>query len=322
VRFFRPPLYVALLMACTDGGQPPAAPEQGDLRGVLAGEAAAGLSSSGRFVLTSTPSGEPEITEVQAVALAAAWPQQWGRFLRTYLESEHGAPIQFDRLVPCQTPLYARSSFAPLAPQVHRTVRRAYGPWWLVSLCEGPTPAVSLAISAYSTDLTIVDGRIQLPAVSGNHFLPAGIPHGWDGAVRVSPERAALAASMHSRRLVASVPELYAPAPARARPQFAAWRIRLDRPVTLRGERTLDRRSHAEVYVTGNGREGSGERLVHVGTPEQPDHVEFQYPMNVDGLVGKNKATAGPVQMARGEARPAAGIAIDLEATSPATEID
>jgi hypothetical protein len=132
-----------------------------------------------------------------------------------------------------------------LPDDVSDPVRRAYGSWWLVSLCDPSSAAtVSVAVSVYATALEIVDGRLVFPFSQGNEFLMLGIPREL-GTLPVSPEDAVAAVATASSALVSAVPALEAPLPSDGMPQMARWHVVLDHPSALRAVQgsTLHRRA-------------------------------------------------------------------------------
>ncbi len=227
---------------------------------------------------TAAPLGqEAGITAQQASVLAQAWARQYGAFFRGTIEREHGRSVDPRFLRPCGTPLYARSSFAPL-PDADDAARRYLGSWWLVALCtvEGEM-AASLAVSALASHLELVNGRIVARGPRGNEFWVEGVPGSWGGPIPLSAEQALRLASTVTGRRALAAPELLAPSPSAAVPQGAKWRIQLE---LLPGESAAPVRGRtlATVYV-GSRRfflnDGKDEPLrVLAASQEQPKAMD------------------------------------------------
>lgn len=237
---------------------------------------AAHIGADGKFDLTSMAglSQFPEITSQQAIQLAATWIKQFGPLHTRWLEKFHGAPIDFHKLVVCGRPLYARSAFQELPSDVPATFRRTYGPWYLVTACSADgSPTVSIAVSAWATELTVANGRIYFPSYSGNEFFSLGIPAGHVGEFPSSPEAAVAVAGQHG--LVSAVPELVMPVNTSGPPQAASWHITLAAPALLHGLQS-GAVSATELYVgladvTKNG------VAQFVAAKDQPSGTTFRW---------------------------------------------
>jgi hypothetical protein len=244
------------------------------LKRFVTGNAANHLHGGDTFSFDIVAAGaDPEITMSQAELLAQAWSSTYAALLRHYLETGHGGPIAVDRLVPCGRPLYAKSSFEPLDASIDAGFRRAIAPWWLVGLCQNGQIAVSLAVSALATDLTITGGRIQFPLTgAGNEFFPMGVPSSWEGPVPTSPEDAVTQAARATGLRATEVPELIAPAPHFGPPQRAAWRIVLEAPASMHGSRS-GRTVAASIVFHGPVRSANRSRptaAIVIPTADQP----------------------------------------------------
>ena len=130
-------------------------------------------------------------------------------------------------------------------PAAHR---RPYGPWLLVTLCsEDETPTVSVAVSAWATELGISKGKIEFPRNAGNEFVGIGIPQSHRGEYPAAPEAAVLLVADATGGVIESVPELIVPGRNDGPPQAARWHMTLAAPVEFR--RATDNVSTRETFV-------------------------------------------------------------------------
>jgi hypothetical protein len=84
----------------------------------------------------------------------------------------------------------------------------------------------------------------QRKGLDANGFFVLGVP----ASVPVSPEHAVRIVAELSDARVSAIPELILPGRGFV-PQYARWRIQLERPVTLRGEQTGRAYVGSELYV-------------------------------------------------------------------------
>lgn len=228
-----------LALGCKDGSpvavESRVAHDVPEVSPFVVGEAALALGPDGQFTIAAAPlsPARPEITESRAREIAQAFVTTHARGVRSSLERDHGGAINIDALHVCGRAWYAHSVFDPLSPEVPAVYHRLYGPWWLVTLCGGgERPQVSVAVSAYATELKIANGRLQYPAVSGHELRVLGIPSALSTGLPATPERAVEVAARASGARIAGVPQLVA-APPTEYPQAARWSLRLERNVTL-----------------------------------------------------------------------------------------
>jgi hypothetical protein len=230
-------LAVLTASGCTESATLKAPAPARDLSRFLAGDAATRLDASGALVMPAEPptrSSRPTVSRAQAQQLAAVFARQFGPLIRSTIERDHRGPIDFAHLTLCGRVFYADAPLEDLPDKVSDPVRRSYGSWWLVTLCDPSNMAtVSIAVSVYATGLTIVDGRLRFPFSQGSEFVMLGIPRRL-GALPVSPEDAVAAVATTSSALVAAVPTLEAPLPTDGMPQMARWHVVLDHPSSLR----------------------------------------------------------------------------------------
>lgn len=269
-------LFASLVSCQTDFPTAPQ-PTSDELRASLTGEAANAVNGAGKFVLPAPP---PSLASVvspgQASSLALVWARQFGPLLRPGLEGVHGRPIAFDKLTQCGRPLYAVSAFEEPPLDVLPAARRAVGPWWLITLCEGVTPKLSVAVSAWATELSIENNRIVFPTNAGMEFYGQGIPLGHSGEYPVSPERAAVSTARQTGRRLTSIPNLITGFNKGGHPGHARWEWQLEGNVAVR---TLAGRSlsASKVYV-GEPIPVSANEILFVPTATQPDTVLIESP--------------------------------------------
>jgi len=268
------------IVACSDQGPtgvPLDMPNRSDLVASVTGTAASSIDAAGRFLLaTPTQQGRvyTELGAREAERLAAVWSVQFGPIVRRTLEQEHGGPINFRALSHCGRTLYARSPFEPPPSEIPSPSRKPFGPWWFVTLCERNTPALSIAVSAWATELKLSKGTIEFPRVAGNEFFPLGIPSGHLGEFPSAPEGAVTFAARNTGRRAVSVPELVMGVQRDGPPQGARWRIPLEGNAivhSVRGDLTTN-----EVFVGSPLPTKPGSAAFAPATA-QPDGVQFYW---------------------------------------------
>lgn len=236
--FQRPILLVVLATACDTSIQAPANQSSGsvDVSRYVTDSVLASVGSTGQFE-TEPAAPEPiaqitpEVARVQAVAAARAF----GPGLRSYLEREHGKPIDFSALSATRV-YYATSAYEQDTPaDVHRAVRKLLGPYYMVVLSQGSEAAVSVAVSAYNTDITVDEkGQLQqLSVEQGQDFRLKAINPAVADGLPLSPERAVQIASTAVGQRISGPPRLQLPL-SREIPQAAWWRTPLERALTIR----------------------------------------------------------------------------------------
>jgi hypothetical protein len=278
---------VALAAACSDSSQTaPRSPLA--LRQAVAGAAAAQLDAADHFILTApTPpiAGPPQITQDQAVRLAAAFLPQFGPMVKGGLEREHGGSIDLNTLTSCRRTLYARSPYVPLDANLVATnaelpiIQRNYGPFWVVPFCSASGGlTVLIAVSAYSTDLSINNGTIVMPRIGGAWFAWQGVPLRRISELAVGPEEAAVLAAALTGRHVNAVPELLLPARGEGFPFDARWQVRLDGATSVILASKAARET-SELYI--GYRPEKETSTIDVPAATQPDGDSFRYRTNM-----------------------------------------
>ena len=240
----------------------------GSLATMLTGSAR--LESSGEIQVSGpVATWRLKITASRADSLAQGWVRQFAAMSRRSLERQRGAPINIPALRVCGRTYFARSAFYPLPPSIPDYAQRSFGPYWLVTVCDGTQPAISFAVSAYATDLQLSNGKLLFPVVSGEEFKWMGIPVGFAG-LPLPPEEAVAAMFAQVKRRVAAAPELVIP--GHSIPQLARWHLRLDSTAALRTKEGIVRQQ--DVYV---GMRRAGDTLLARLAPSQPDSITFQW---------------------------------------------
>ena len=219
----------------------------------MTAEAAAALGSDGRFRL---PSPTPRsISRAHAESLALAISRFYGDpslqgNTRAYLEDQHGGPIDFLHLRLCGRSHYLLSvTTVPDAPDY---VVRYVAPQWVFPLCDPQgIPSLILevpdALPAISVSPT---GRLTFALVSGNDWVPQGIPPGVEEGLALSPEQAVAFAAPLSGRRVTRVPEMLMRfSVVRGVATCAVWRTELDAPLTLHGRTSGRDTTTTEVFL-------------------------------------------------------------------------
>lgn len=264
-----------LCAACGDrNGATPTSPTT--VAGFVTGEATNHIGADGRFVFSApTSASQPEISEPQAEAIAALWPKQFGSLVRGSIERDRGGPVHLNALQPCSRTLYASTSFEPLGADVPIGQRRAFGAWWLVPLCAGGQVEVTLAVSAYDTDLEIRNDTISTRTGGGMWFWWKGRPAGWTDAVRVSPEAAAAAVARLTGRQITEVPELITPIWRDGAPTESRWRAVTDAPAHVRG--ISDGRASAETELFVDAEPTTGRlRISRASSTQPPQTIQYR----------------------------------------------
>jgi hypothetical protein len=255
-----------LAAACDRSAATPEPLTVDNLQASITPDLARQLGPDGRFVLPAPPrESYPQITPDEASAIALAWARRFGSFVRPHLEREHGQRIDFMALTVGSPAYYAASPYEPVPHRYRPGIRNGFGPHYLVYLVQGERPVVSVAVAAFS-EARIVDGELQMPIRGGMEFATAGVPPGDGFSMPLSPEAAVRRVNSLTGGRATAVPELVAPY-HQFTPQFARWRISLDRPVSAHPRSGGAARATREVYVGLRGE-------IAVPADEQPSEVK------------------------------------------------
>ncbi|MGI8498248.1 MAG: hypothetical protein ACR2OG_11775 [Gemmatimonadaceae bacterium] len=226
-----------IFAACRDTTAPPAPPPARVDPKYLAGNAARALGPNGQFILPApVPQGVyAEISEAYADSIATAFVRGYGQFRLGDYEQIHGARINLAALVRCGRTFYVASAYEPLPLQVPLNWRKAYGPEWMVTFCDGGVPALGVSMPAYDTDVQVIAGQLIDPPEHYALISAEGIPLRL-GSMPLAPEAMAELAARLTGRRVTEVPQLVMrPGPIPTVPQSALWRIRLEAPIRVQG---------------------------------------------------------------------------------------
>lgn len=277
IRRFRPSCVAvfaaaAALLAGCDGQLviDPAPPP--DVRPYVTGAAAANLGPDGLFSypVAVAPSTEPIISAARARELAVSYALSFGPALEQRWQQQHGQAFDYRELQADDRVLFQSTPFEMFPEGYHGAFRRTFGPYYLVRLGTEGHHRMSVAVSAYNTNVSILpDGRLDRTFESGAEFFERGFP-----ADSTSAELAPLwpeAAVVHVARLtgtrVSEVPE-FVRMVWNWGPLGGGWKLTLERAVTVRtlsGSRTVEVR---ELYL---GREGG--RRLFIPAAEQPSQL-------------------------------------------------
>jgi hypothetical protein len=262
-----------LLAACSgDGITEPTEPV--DIRPYVTGAAAANLGADGLFTYPApvAPSTEPIISAERARELALSFALSFGPALERYWQQEHGRSFDFTKLKPEARVFYQSTQYGLFPDGFHGAFRRMFGPFYLVRLSSDGRTRMSVAVSAYNSNVAIYpDGRLDLPMESGGDFFANGFPV--DSARRdvmapLWPEAAVAHVAGLTGVRVSEVPE-FVRMVWNWGPLGGGWKLTLERPVLVRilsGSRTVEVR---ELYL---GREGG--RLLFIPAAEQPTELQ------------------------------------------------
>lgn len=190
------------------------------------------LDAQGRLNLP--PAVSPNLSKAilspeSAQELALAFVRQFGEVYEKRIESAHDRDIDPGELAPARI-YYAQTPYTPPPEDAHPMSDRLFGPYYIIILESDGQPVLSVAVSAYATDLRIERGSVVFPRYYGQEFVfheirdvPFPAPPEW------AVERIGSAAGVLINRL----PELVLPS-RKNKPHLALWRIGLETPIELR----------------------------------------------------------------------------------------
>lgn len=225
-----------MLIAACDRAPTVASGSAEGVRAAVTTELASHLTSEGRFNLLPPSGGERAlVAENVAREVALTMARRLGPMIKTDLESQHQGPIAFDRLALCGQAYFAFTPFESIPETLPPEMVFFLGSRWILGICQGGETVISVSVAANATETTRT--RLGLFGPNGSVMM-VGVPPGWDGAIPVSAENAAILASTKTGRRLSSVPVLYAPNPLDAFPQGSTWVFDVDSDVVLRGLRS------------------------------------------------------------------------------------
>lgn len=222
------------------------------------------------------PGGPREITRSRARRLATIWIRDFAPTNADAYEEQRGAPIAWTELDTCGPTRYVATPFQDPGRRVPLAARRGMGSWWLVTFCAHGEPQMSVAVSAWNADLRIEDETLRFPRLSGNHFVPRGIPPEtkYDDIFLLPKGRALQMAREVTGRKIRGHPELVAQ--PNVMPQFAHWRIKLAGRAELHVE-TRGRVEREEVFVGSHGPQADGRVAVAADAAKARTAVTLGY---------------------------------------------
>jgi hypothetical protein len=241
----------------------------------VTGDAASSLTLQGGIGLPGPLAlPYPQISEEQAVELADTFRKVHLPGILPAIEKERRAGIDPSQLHSCGRTFYAEPSVEPLPATVTPAIRRAYGPWWLVTLCgKAGSPEVSIAVSAFATDLSIRNGLLVYPPDGGEFFHPLGIPIDRSDGIPGPPEDAIAQLADRTGLRINQLPHLvFLP---RTLPQRGYWRLMLEAPGEFNTTDRVTRQSEIVYYST----DAEGPHRGHRGSwlETQGDPREYEY---------------------------------------------
>lgn len=201
------------------------------------------------------------ITSDEAKDLAVVYFSHFAPSVVSYFERSLGVPLDLSGVEPAPR-VYLATSPHVLPASSPLRLRKAYGPVYIVQLQQSDAVFASVAVSAFNTDLQIIDGRLRSDGPgTGADFLAIPV-HPDLRSVPISPEAAIVITGEATGRRTVSPPRLIRPTiPGRA-PQRARWELQLEAPVraiTDAGTLSVDR-----IYVDEHGN-------LLIADPSQPD---------------------------------------------------
>jgi hypothetical protein len=248
------PLVMLLLVGCaTSDPSRPSLP--GDarvqaLRGLVTEELLTEISRVGIVADVPAALSLPQLAAQDAAKLATVVARVGGPGIAGELRADRGGrAINFPVLRPCGRVLYANSLYSDPPENMRPADRNTYGPKWIVTMCAGDEPQLSVSVASLAADLRLKGNAVLFPANPGNEFYMKGIPPDWEGGLAVGPESALKLAAEATGARAAAMPELIAPNP-RWIPQMAQWRVRLSSTPTAPGSARPDQIANVgEVFV-------------------------------------------------------------------------
>ena len=273
---------LALVASCTsDATGPSAIP---DVRSYVTPNALQFVDSRGAFLLKIPPldTRYPIIDSVMAGKLADAFlkivetvPGIW-----VFVETQHQSPLHASDMTRVPRVEFMDSPYEPVSEEVPDRIRREEGPYYVFRYLQKGSSAVTVTVSVYDTHLSIVDGQIVFPPVSGEEFYADGMrPGGYERPI--GPEEAVIVAAKQTGARIDALPIL-----ARRGFQYgnqsAKWKLLLDRAVPVQGIQTGTHYSTNTVYVGMSTVDGNALKkdAMFVALSEQPtEELDFRIPL-------------------------------------------
>ena len=256
-------LGLAAAVACHDGATSP----EIDVEAYLTPEVRAQLNEHGQILIPNVSTGSSFISADEARTLATAFCRQAGHFYRYSLEERYGSSIDFSSLRADERVYFAETPYGAVPPDAHVSFRKLYGPYYLVTMtARNGDPVLSVAVSAYNTDLTLENGKVKFPRDRGNDFFIVAYDKRTDLTLPLLPEKAVGRVANAVRRRVNGVNLILRD--VRMSPQTAMWRIGLEEAATVRAGGKLV--NATEIFVDPRGN-------LYAASPNQTDAVQMHY---------------------------------------------
>lgn len=226
-------------LSCDSGITDPIIDPNPDIREYLTPSIAAMLDASGRLPVDAD--ARPDLETVPVIqasiarALAAGQLKTFGAFLNPTWEQDRGRHIDWAVLTVSPRVYVAQTVFGAV-PDVgcHPSFVHWFGSFYMMTYDADGAPQVRIAVSAQATDYDVDNnGFVTYPPRSGNAFFDEGIVADNSVGFLLSPEQAIAIAAGATGAKVQSVPRLLMRGVSYT-PNFALWRIDLDRAVTVR----------------------------------------------------------------------------------------
>lgn len=237
----------------------------------VSGAALAALGKDGRFAFA--PHGVDTLTEQQAVGVSAAFLDTFGPPALQRYQFETGIRFSLSSLRACGRPYLSTSSYEPLEGRPIRLERRT-GPHWLVVFCtEGLKPVIAVSVSALATELagrTLASNAVDFQL---GDFLEESVRPDQSG-MPVSPEVAVKLVSEATGSRVNELPLLVQP-PLPYVNQLSRWRLALERPARVRGDRSGEIADERVLYFGWDLESRSNRVLRAVAAERMADTVEI-----------------------------------------------
>ena len=125
---------------------------------------------------------------------------------------------------------------------------------------------LSIAVSAYNTDLILENGQVKFPKYRGNDFFMVAMKRNSDVTFPLTPEKALGRVVTLLRAHVKGVALVLQD--ARMSPQMAVWRVDLEEPTTVKVAQKMV--SAQQIFVNPRGD-------LLVASPSEPERVQVNY---------------------------------------------
>lgn len=221
-----------------------------DITAALTSDVAVLLTPAGDFPsgVARSVDGRDVISPEEAKELALAYLRDFGPHVRDYINAQHGRPVDFGDLSTDARVLLAESPYGALPADAFSAFHKAYGPYYLVRVRSENRSLAVVAVSAYATDLRIVDGRLRTSGPYGNEFRLWVTPASGVERPAIGPEDAVRMVYTAFAERVSEVPR-FIRAGVEFFPHLGAWRLRMAAPVRVMDANSGAEREVQELYL-------------------------------------------------------------------------